>query len=417
MNLKEYAVHVVKGAIGLMLPEAAVANALTNFYAPGKIILAAIGKAAWRMSYAAREVLGEKISCGIVITKDKHSMGRIGDFEIYECAHPVPDDRVIKAAKRLTEAVCGLCANDTVLFLVSGGGSALFEIPAEGVSLDDIAGITGQLLASGADIAEMNIVRKRLSSVKGGKFAALCAPAKVYSIILSDVLEDRLDTIASGPAYHDMSSEEDAIAVVDKFSLNIKPEISELLRHPGIGKLQNVTSVVAGNCSGLCSAAEEILKKDGYNVLTLTTRLSCEARSAGEVFACIAKEIAADSHPVSPPCAVIMGGETVVHIKGNGVGGRNQEMALAAAIGIKGMSNVAFISVGSDGTDGPTDAAGGVVDGDTVNRLLSLGINPQLALDNNDSYNALNAAGDLVVTGPTGTNVNDISVLLMGGVY
>ena len=414
MNLKEYAVDVVKEAINLMLPEAAVVNALSSFSAVGKIILIAIGKAAWRMSYAAREVLGDKISCGVVITKDKHSMGRIGNFEIYECAHPVPDDRVIKATERVTEAVCGLCANDTVLFLVSGGGSALFEIPVEGVCLDDIADITGQLLASGADIAEMNIVRKRLSSVKGGKFAALCAPAKVYSIILSDVLEDKLEAIASGPAYHDISGEEDALAIVDKYSLSIKPEILKLLKRPGIGKLENVTSVVAGNCSGLCNAAEEILKKDGYSVLKLTTRLSCEARSAGEVFASIAKEIVAASNPISPPCAVIMGGETVVHLKGNGKGGRNQEMALSAAIGIEGISNVAFISAGSDGTDGPTDAAGGVVDGNTVSKLKSLGINPQLALDNNDSYNALCATGGLVVTGPTGTNVNDISILLVG---
>ena len=299
------------------------------------------------------------------------------------------------------------------MFLVSGGGSALFESPATGISLDDISDITRQLLASGADIAEINMIRKRLSSVKGGKFAALCAPAKVTSIILSDVLEDKLDAIASGPAYHDESASDDAANIARKYSLTVRPEIFELLNRPGIGRLNNITTVLAGNCSGLCNATEKALSEMGYNVITLTTRLSCEARSAGEIFASIAKEISETSRPIAPPCAVIIGGETVVRIKGSGKGGRNQEMALAAAIGIEGMKNTVFISVGSDGTDGPTDAAGGIVDGNTVNKLRALGINPQSALDNNDSYNALKASGDLIITGPTGTNVNDISFLLM----
>ncbi|MCL1874629.1 MAG: glycerate kinase [Synergistaceae bacterium] len=413
MNIREDAVNAVKKSIDLMLPENAVINALSGFYATGKIVLAAIGKAAWRMSNAAHQALGNRISRGVVITKDKHSMGRIGNFEIFECSHPVPDGRVINATNKLIDAVSGLSVNDTVLFLVSGGGSALFESPQEGVSLDDISDITGQLLASGADIAEMNLIRKRLSSVKGGKFAALCAPASVTSIILSDVLGDKLDAIASGPAYHDMSGKDDALSVVNKYSIRVRPEIYELLNRPGIGEVSNVTSILAGNCSGLCGAAEEILKEYGYKVVTLTTTLSCEARAAGEIFACIAKEICATSRPIAPPCALIMGGETVVRVRGKGKGGRNQEMALATAIGIEGMSNTAFISVGSDGTDGPTDAAGGIVDGDTVSRLKESGINPQETLDNNDSYNALSASGDLVVTGPTGTNVNDVSILLL----
>ena len=416
MNLRKDALDAVKKAIDSMLPEAAVKKALSDFRSigrSGKIVLAAIGKAAWRMSSAAHQTLGDRVTCGVVITKDEHSMGPIGNYEIYECAHPVPDNRVINAAKRMIEAVSGLSSNDCVLFLVSGGGSALFEIPAEGVSLDDVSDITGQLLASGADISEINLIRKRLSAVKGGKFAALCAPAKVTSIILSDVLGDKLDAIASGPAYHDESGQDDALRAARKYSLSASPEIFKLLSRPGIGRLENITSVVAGNCSSLCGAAENILKKMGYNVITLTTRLSCEARAAGDVFVCIAKEIFETSRPISPPCAVIMGGETVVRIKGSGKGGRNQEMALAVAIGIEGMSNTVFISVGSDGTDGPTDAAGGVVDGDTVSRLLASGINPQSALDNNDSYNALSASGDIIKTGPTGTNVNDISILLV----
>jgi len=414
MNLREDAFNAVKEAIDSMLPEAAVKNALSDFRCSGKIVLAAIGKAAWRMSHAAHQVLGDRISRGVVITKDKHSMGPVGDYEIYESGHPIPDNRVINATKRVVETVSGLTANDCVLFLVSGGGSALFESPVEGVSFDDISGITGQLLSSGADIVEINMIRKRLSSVKGGKFAALCAPARITSIILSDVLGDRLDSIASGPAYHDTSVGEDALKIVRKYSLNVKPEILELLNRPGAGKLENVTSILAGNCSGLCGAAEKTLSKMGYGVVTLTTRLSCEARAAGEVFASIAKEVAEASRPISAPCAVIMGGETVVRVKGNGKGGRNQEMALAAAIGIEGMKNTVFISAGSDGTDGPTDAAGGIVDGDTVSKLRALGINPQSALDNNDSYNALSASGDIIKTGPTGTNVNDISILLKG---
>ncbi|MCL1941055.1 MAG: glycerate kinase [Synergistaceae bacterium] len=420
MNLREDATNAVKEAINSMLPEAAVSKALSDFRRDTggksgkseKIILAAIGKAAWRMSNAAHQALGDEITRGVVITKDGHSMGEIGNFEIYECAHPVPDGRAINAAGRVIEAVSGLSADDHVLFLVSGGGSALFERPAEGVSLGDIADITGQLLASGADIWEMNIIRKRLSSVKGGKFALLCYPAKITSIILSDVLEDKLDTIASGPAYHDFSSGDDALEIIRKYSINVRPEILELLGRAGTGELKNVTSVLAGNCSGLCGAAEKILSETGYNAVTLTTRLSCEARAAGEIFACIAKEIAESSRPAATPCAVIMGGETVVRLKGSGKGGRNQEMALAAAIGIEGMKDTVFISAGSDGTDGPTDAAGGIVDGSTAGRLRALGIKPQFALDDNDSYNALSASGDIFKTGPTGTNVNDVSILI-----
>ena len=414
MNLRKDAENVINNSINLMLPEAAVKNALSDFSPHGKIVLAAIGKAAWRMSNAAYQVLRDRISCGVVVTKEKHSMGPIGNFEIYESGHPIPDGRVINATNRVIEAVSRLSNKDNVLFLVSGGGSALFENPAENVSLGDISDITKQLIASGADITEINIIRKRLSSVKGGKFAALCAPASITSIILSDVLGDRLDSIASGPAYHDISGSDDAIQVVHKYSINVRPEILELLKHPGIGEVKNVTSIIAGNCSGLCGAAEEALKNMGYNVITLTTRLSCEARAAGNIFACIAKEISETSRPITPPCAVIMGGETIVRVKGNGKGGRNQEMALATAIGIEGMNDTVFISVGSDGTDGPTDAAGGIIDGDTVNRLKASGINPHAALLDNDSYNALSSSGDIIKTGPTGTNVNDISILIQG---
>lgn len=408
------AINAAEAAIEAMLPESAVCSALTDFSCSGKTVLVAVGKAAWRMADAAYKTLGEKISRGVVITKDGHSMGAIGDFEIYETAHPVPDERTPEAARKAVAAVSGLSHHDKVLFLVSGGGSALFELPLDGISLSDIADVTKQLLACGADIVEINTIRKRLSSVKGGRFAELCRPAEVEAIILSDVLGDRLDTIASGPAYPDCTTSEQALYIVKKYSLNLRDELIDRVLLETPKRLEGVTVRITGSCSELCAAAEKELRRMGYKVLTLTTTLCSEAREAGSIFASIAREIENSSRPLPAPCAVIMGGETIVHLKGNGKGGRNQEIALAAAIGMSGLKNAAFISVGSDGTDGPTDAAGGIVDGGSAQRMKDSGVNPNESLDNNDAYNALSSAGDLVITGATGTNVNDISILICG---
>ena len=417
-DVRQDALHIAQKAIEAVLPENAVEAALrgeafsARAQSGGRIVLTAIGKAAWRMAKAAAETLGDRLDGGVVVTKYGHSNGPIKGVEIFEAGHPFPDENTIKGTARALERVGGLSAEDTVLFLVSGGGSALFEKPGEGIILRDLVGVTDQLLACGADIVEINTIRKRLSSVKGGRFAQFVAPAHVFSVVLSDVLGDRLDSIASGPAYPDGSTAADASRIVEKYGLSLSPVLQKALEKETPKSLENVTTLITGSVTALCKAAEREVAALGYAPLLLTTTLNCEAREAGAFIAAMAKEIRSSGNPASPPCALLLGGETIVRLKGKGKGGRNQEMALAAAFGIKGLADTAVISVGSDGTDGPTDAAGGVVDGGTIGVLSGLGLDAEALLADNDSYHALDACGGLVKTGPTGTNVNDLSILL-----
>ncbi|MDI9370549.1 MAG: glycerate kinase [Synergistaceae bacterium] len=414
------ALEIATRAIEAVLPERAVREALEGdsflerLGEGGNVVLVAIGKAAWRMASAASESLGDRLSGGVVVTKYGHSGGPIDRLEIHEGGHPIPDENGVAGTERALAAVRGLAPEDTVLFLVSGGGSALFESPAAGLSLADIAATTGELLACGADIVEINTIRKRLSSVKGGRFAQASSPAHVYSVVLSDVLGDRLDSIASGPAWPDSATSEDALGIVERYGLVLGENVMDALRVETPKSLEDVTSVITGSVTALCAAAESEARLLGYTPLVLTTTLDCEAREAGAVIASIAREVRSSGRPVRPPCAVIMGGETVVRLTGGGKGGRNQEIALAASSGIRGLEDTVVLSVGSDGTDGPTDAAGGVVDGATARLLVDKGINVHSILAENDSYNALKACGGLVTTGPTGTNVNDLTLLLCG---
>ena len=417
MNLKQDMRDIIDGSIKAVLPESAVKEALkrSDFQArlgKGRLVVASIGKAAWRMAKAASDILGSEIS-GAVVTKYEHSMGDIKGLEIFEAGHPVLDENTLKGTRALLEHVKNLNENDTVLFLVSGGGSALFELPAEGVTLDDMKDITSQLLSCGADIVEINTIRKHLSSVKGGRFAKLCSPAHVFMVVLSDVLGDRLDSIASGPAWPDESTSEEALAIVKKYNLNVKPELLKILSQETPKKLDNVTAVITGSVTALCEAACEIAKSKGYNPLVLTTTMTCEAREGGSFMASVAREVLTSGRPVKAPCALIAGGETVVHLTGHGMGGRNQEFALSAATGIAGLDNVVIASLGSDGTDGPTDAAGGIVDGKTEEILKEKKISISDVLKENDAYNALKAADALLMTGPTGTNVNDVALALI----
>lgn len=419
LDLKQDMHGIIDSAIKAVLPEAAVKEALKreDFLArtrkgKGRLIVASIGKAAWRMAKAASDILGDKIS-GAVVTKYEHSMGEIKGLEIFEAGHPVLDENTLKGTQELLKHVKNLNENDTVLFLVSGGGSALFELPAEGVTLADMKDITSQLLSCGADIVEMNTIRKHLSSVKGGRFAQLCSPAHVFMVVLSDVLGDRLDSIASGPAWPDASTSEEALAIVKKYDLKIKPELIKVLATETPKKLDNVTAVITGSVTALCEAACEIAKSKGYNPLVLTTTMTCEAREAGSFMASVAREVKNSGRPAKAPCAIIAGGETVVHLTGHGMGGRNQEFALAAAENISGIEGIVIASLGSDGTDGPTDAAGGIVDCETASILKTKGINISDVLKENDAYNALKAADALLMTGPTGTNVNDVAIALI----
>ena len=312
--------------------------------------------------------------------------------------------RAAQTALALTEQ---LSPEDCVLFLISGGGSALFESPL--VTLAEAEDITKQLLACGADIVEMNTIRKRLSAVKGGRFALHCQPASVYSIILSDIIGDPLDMIASGPAYPDGSTCQQALAIAEKYKLRLSNAAKACLAQQTPKTLSNVTSHVTGSVRELCTAAEQAAQSLGYTCIRLTDCLCCEAREAGRFLASIAKSHAGTARPL----AFLAGGETVVHLTGHGRGGRNQELALAAAEGIAGLSQTAVFSFGSDGTDGPTDAAGGYVDQDSFAALQAAGIDPSDVLQQNDTYPALTRIGGLIMTGPTGTNVNDLAVLLL----
>ena len=395
-TLRQDADRIIRSSIQAVLPDEAVRRALNAFQPTGgRVLLVAAGKAAWQMAHAAVKALG-RVDGGVVVTKYDHVRGEIPGVDCYEAGHPVPDDNSFSATEKALALVQGLTAEDTVLFLLSGGGSALFEKPLiPGGELQDI---TSQLLASGADIVEMNTIRKRLSAVKGGRFAQACAPAKVFSIVLSDILGDPLDMIASGPAVPDGSTCVQAFAIAEKYHLNLSEQAKALLAQETPKALDNVTTQITGSVREL-----------GYAPILLTDRLCCEAREAGSFLGSIARTHAGQGKKL----AYIAGGETVVHLTGKGLGGRNQELALAAAPALAGQ-NAAVFSVGSDGTDGPTDAAGGYVDGDTAAALAAKGWNVFDTLQNNDAYHALQAVEGLIITGATGTNVNDVAVALIG---
>lgn len=408
MSLKKDAYKIIDAAINSALPDTAVKKALQELEMPkGRLLLVSIGKAGWSMAKAASDVLGSRIDDGIVITKYDHSQGDLPNIRIYEAGHPIPDENSFAATEKAIQLVSNLSPEDIVLFLISGGGSALFEKPL--VPKETLEDITKQLLASGADIVETNTIRKRLSAVKGGKFAKLCEPAQVFSVVLSDIIGDPLDMIASGPAYPDTSTSEQALEIVRKYGISISKETEEMLKIETPDKITNVNTMITGSVTQLCAAAEKTCRELGYEPIVLTASLNCQAREAGSFLASIAQY----HNNTEKSLAFIAGGETVVHVKGTGKGGRNQELALSAAEGISGLNNVAVFSFGSDGTDGPTDAAGGYVDASTAQILAEKGISIFEVLENNDAYNALKACDGLIITGPTGTNVNDLSVLLI----
>lgn len=447
-KLRSEAEQIMGYAIGKMQPDAAVIRALEACSLSGRIYLAAVGKAAWQMANAAVRHLKTPIADGVIVTKYGHVKGDIPGVRCFEGGHPIPDENGLAGTQAILDMTADLTERDHVLFLVSGGGSALFEKPL--VPLSVLQELNRQLLAGGASITEINTLRKRLSAVKGGRFAKWCEPAGIDAIILSDVLGDPLDMIASGPAAQDRSTCEEALEIVEKYHLNVTEEVLSCLRQETPRQLNHVNSHVIGSVGQLCLAAAEKCRELGYEAYILTDRLCCEAREAGILLASLAgsspaagervttagsglttgEQDTAISTAESVPTpgkrvylpkisstsgkrAYIAGGECVVHLHGKGLGGRNQELALAAAQGLAGIPNVAVFSVGSDGTDGPTDAAGGYVDGDSFDALEAKGIHIQDALANNDSYHALEAIGGLLKTGPTGTNVNDFSVVLI----
>ena len=394
MELREHCDRIVARAIAAVQPDTAVSRALAGrSFGPGRLVLVAAGKAAWSMARAAWMVLDGRVDDGIVITKHGHAQGPIGHLRIREGGHPVPDEDSFSATREALALTANLSPSDTVLFLLSGGGSALLEDPL--IPPEELQQLTQRLLACGADIVEINTIRKRLSAVKGGRFGAHCVPAGVYAVILSDVIGDKLDAIASGPACPDSTTAEQAWEIVRKYNLPLSETARRCLERETPKVLDHVETCITGNVRALCTAAAQ----------------ACEAREAGAFLAAVAR-----SHQdTCRPLAFVAGGETVVHLTGTGKGGRNQELALAAAPGIAGLPGTAVFSVGSDGTDGPTDAAGGYVDGQTQALLADQGIHIFDVLRNNDAYHGLEACGGLIRTGATGTNVNDVAVVLIQG--
>ena len=409
-KLRNEAEQIIRGAIRAVTPDEKVIKALDGKEFTGRIFVVSVGKAAWQMAKSAAEALQQPYAAGIVVTKYGHVQGEIPGFTCYEAGHPIPDENSFLATQAVLNMTTGLKGDDTVLFLLSGGGSALFEKPL--ISGAELRNITQQLLAKGADIVEINTIRKRLSAVKGGKFAKHCQPAHIEAIILSDIIGDPLDMIASGPAYPDSSTCEQALKIADKYGLKLSERARRLLEEETPKELSSVTSTVIGNVKELCRATMHECESLGYETVFLTDCLNIEARAAGAMLSNIAR-----SHSVvHKRLAFIAGGETIVYLSGRGKGGRNQELALGAAAGIAGLRHVAVFSVGSDGTDGPTDAAGGYVDGETVSDTDAKGLSLEKSLQENDSYTLLKVLGGLIITGPTGTNVNDVAVVLIDSV-
>lgn len=389
---------------------------LTQF---GSIYLIGAGKAFASQAKAVCEILGEKIKAGIGITKYGHTLP-LKKIKLFEAGHPLPD----KEGGQATGAILALLEKageeDLIFCLLSGGGSALLFAPAKGISLEEVKELNSALLSSGANIDEINAVRKHISSVKGGLLAKKAYPARVVSFILSDVIGDSLDVIASGPTSPDESTFADALTALKRYDLEGKVPAS-ILNHLRIGGpetpkkqdkiFEKVTNIIIGNNRQALYAARDKAKEFGFAPLILTCRMEGEAREAAKVFAGICKEIKYSSNPVSPPACILAGGETTVTLKGEGRGGRNQEFALTAAMQIEGWTEITILSGGTDGTDGPTDAAGAVVDGETLSKIDK---DPEEYLKNNDSYHFFKDSPCHLITGPTRTNVMDIIIGLVG---
>ena len=393
-----------------------------------RVLLIAAGKAAIPMAEATAEVLGDALTSGIVVTKhghaDNHTLPK--SVRVIEAGHPVPDGAGLAGAQAIEALLATTTPQDRVILLVSGGASALLPLPVDTVSLANLQTTTDLLLRAGATINEINAVRKHLSRLKGGQLARLAMPAPVAALILSDVIGDPLDVIASGPTAPDPTTYADAQAVLAQFDL-LKRVPRPVRKHlergtqgliaetpkPGDPIFENVTNVVIGSNRLAALAAVAEAKALGYHTLLLTTFVEGEAREVAKVTAALAKGIRAHSTPVPPPACLVWGGETTVTVRGNGKGGRNQELALAAALAMVGLPDVGLLALATDGTDGPTDAAGAIVDGQTARQAQAAGWDVAKTLRENNAYPLLDAVGALLRTGPTGTNVNDVTVLLV----
>ncbi len=388
----------------------------------GRVVAVGAGKADAPMAQAVEQVLGDHLRAGAVTVKYGYT-APTERIKLNEAGHPLPDENGVRATRAMVGLLPGLSEHDLVICLISGGGSALLELPVEGLTLDDLRALTNALLRCGATINEMNSLRKHLSQVKGGGLARLAQPARVLSLILSDVLGSPLDVIASGPTAPDSTTFADALAVIEKYRLReqVPPNIVTHLERGRRGEIADtpkandplfalVTNVIVADNSTACETATDAARALGYRAQLLSTQVQGEARLIGADLARRAKETLLRAETL--PACLIAGGETTVTIRGEGKGGRSQELALAAARDIAGLNNVVLLSAGTDGTDGPTDAAGALADGTTTARARVRGLDADAFLANNDSYHFFRTLDDLIITGPTNTNVNDLMVVL-----
>ncbi len=390
-----------------------------------RVLLVGAGKASAPMAKAMEDILGDRLSAGLVVVKYGHGLPLRGT-RIIEAGHPMPDEAGLRGAAAVIELLEGCTANDLVIAVFSGGASALLPAPFAPIELSEKQESTRLLLECGATIDEINAVRKHISRLKGGRLARAASPAPVISLVISDVVGDRPDVIASGPAVPDHTYYKDAVAVIEKYGLESRMPrtVMRFLREGEAGRSPETpkpgdpvfsavhTTIVAGNRDAL-HAAGEFLRSKGYNALVLTSCMEGEAREAARVLAAVGKEIRLSGQPVSPPCCVLAGGETTVTLRGGGKGGRNQELALSTAISLDGWERISLLCAGTDGSDGPTDAAGAFADGGTCARARALGLDPADYLARNDAYHFFDALGDLLITGPTRTNVMDLVCMIV----
>ncbi len=436
-RLQEAALHAVDPAVAIcrhVRREDSDLVVAQRRYALGdyrRIFVIGGGKAAVPMASAVVQLVGERLSQGVLVTKYGHTLGAeapsssprhpLSRIRFVEAGHPVPDQNSVEAAQAVADLAMQATSRDLVICLISGGGSALLTLPVPGLTLEDLQELTDGLLRSGATINELNTVRKHCSRLKGGNLARLAAPADVVTLILSDVVGDPLDVIASGPTVPDPTTVSDARRVLQRYDIAGTGDPLSFLQEtpkPGDAAFERVHHVIVGsNRQGAMAAVSEA-RRLGFESLLLSTYIEGEAREVAKVAAGLAKGVQVNGDPVSPPACLVWGGETTVTVRGDGKGGRNQELALAAALALDGCPHVLLMALATDGTDGPTDAAGAVATGDTIRRAGELGLDPWAALDANDSYHFFEALDDgrqggLIQTGATGTNVNDLLFLLV----
>ena len=391
-----------------------------------RVLVVGTGKASPRMGVALEDVLGDRISDGVINTKYEHSEP-LRRIRTVECGHPVPDEAGVGGTREILKVLEATDDGTLVICLISGGGSALMPAPSDGITLQEKQDTTRLLLECGANIVELNAVRKHLSRVKGGGLARTAFPATVVSLMLSDVIGDPMDVIASGPTVPDTSTFKTCMEIIQKYEVSNRlpeavrarfeagaaGEIPETPK-PGDAVLRRCHNVIVGSNGLAVAAAADRARDLGYNTLVLSTRLEGEAREIAHVYSAIGKEILTSGAPVAVPACVIAGGETTVTVRGNGKGGRNQELVLAGAMHLSGWEGTVLFSGGTDGTDGPTDAAGAIADAETIGRAQSAGLSAMESLKDNDAYHFFKPLGDLVMTGPTGTNVADVAFVMVG---